>query len=117
MSDYERTLGELASRISGLRAALVFESSGIEVCSWGGADPDLNSAEFAELLGRLGDTDTVAAEGDLHGVTICGTDGQWLLVPLGAEYALALLAEPTVPQGKLRFYAEEWVAAHREEFA
>ncbi|MDF1553035.1 MAG: hypothetical protein P1P84_08235 [Deferrisomatales bacterium] len=117
MSDYERTLGELAARISGLRAALVFESSGIEVCSWGGADPDLNAAEFAELLGRLGATDTVAAEGSMDGVTIRGTEGQWLLVPLGAEYALALLAEPAVPQGKLRFYAEEWVAAHREEFA
>ena len=44
MSDYERTLGELAARVSGVRAALVFESSGIEVCSWGETDPDLNSA-------------------------------------------------------------------------
>ena len=117
MSDYERTLGELAARVSGVRAALVFESSGIEVCSWGETDPDLNSAEFAELLGHLGDTDTVAAEGALYGISIHGAAGQWLLLPLGVEYALALLADPSVPQGKLRFYAGEWVVAHREEFA
>ena len=116
MSDYERALGELASLVSGLRAALVFEASGIEVCSWGGSDPDLNSAEFAELLGRIGDTDTVAAEGAVDGVSIRGEFGQWMLVPLGTEYALALLAEPAVPAGKLRFYAEQWALTHREEF-
>lgn len=117
MSDYEQGLGELAARVSGMRAALVFESSGIEVCSWGEADPDLNSAEFAELLGRLLDADTVVAEGEVEGLVIHGATGQWLLAPVGSEYALALLAEPAVPTGKLRFYAGEWVAAHAEEFA
>jgi predicted regulator of Ras-like GTPase activity (Roadblock/LC7/MglB family) len=117
VSDYERALGALAARIGGLRAALVFESSGIEVCSWGGADPDLNAAEFAELLGRLGDVETLVAEGALDGITLSGADGQWVLVPLGTEYALALLADPAVPPGKLRFYADEWAALHREEFA
>ena len=117
MSEYERALGDLGVRISGLRAALVFESSGIEVCSWGGADPDMNSAEFAELLGRLGEADTLAAEGPVEGLSVHGADGQWLLVPLGTEYALALLADPDVPTGKLRFYAGEWAAAHGEDFA
>lgn len=117
MSDYERALGDLVTRVSGMRAAVVFEVSGIEVCSWGGADPDLNAAEFADLLGRLRDTDTVAGEGVLEGVGVRCSGGQWLVLPVGREYAVALLAEASVPPGKLRFYADEWVSAHREEFS
>lgn len=116
MSDYERTLGELASRVSGVRAALVFEASGIEVCSWGEADPDLNAAEFAELIGRVQETDSVNAEGEVRGLSIQGERGQWLLLPVGAGYALALLADESVPSGRLRFYAEEWVLANQGDF-
>ena len=116
MSDYDASLGEMATRVSGLRAALVFESSGIEVSSWGGADPDTNSAEFAELLARLKEADSVALEGPVAGLSILGDTGQWLVLPVRDDYALALLADPTVPAGKLRFYAEQWVAEHGGDF-
>ena len=116
MSDYEQALGQMASRISGLRAVMVFESSGIEVSSWGGADPDMNSAEFAELLARVRETDSVALEGGVAGITIQGATGQWVLAPVGEDYVLALLADAAVPTGKLRFYAAQWVAEHGGEF-
>ncbi len=117
MSDLTIGLGRLAERIGGARAALVIEASGIEVATWGSADFEALAAEWAELWKRIGASDTLAADGKVEALEVRRVDGSWVLVPLADEYVLALLSEPGVPQGKVRFYAREWAIENREDFA
>jgi predicted regulator of Ras-like GTPase activity (Roadblock/LC7/MglB family) len=117
MSDLAEGLARLADRIGGARAALVIESSGIEVATWGRANFEAVAAECAELWKRAGSSETLIRDGIVETLEVRGAEGGWLLLSLGEEYVLALLAEPLVPPGKVRFYAKEWAIENREDFA
>jgi predicted regulator of Ras-like GTPase activity (Roadblock/LC7/MglB family) len=117
VSDLGDGLEELAGTIGGVRAALVIETSGIEVATWGDADFETSAAELAELWRQVEATETCAASGPLKALDLVGADGTWMAVPLGAEYMLALLCDSAVPPGRARFYASEWTRDRHEDFA
>lgn len=116
MSEFERALADLAQTIGGLRAAVVLETSGIELTSWGEGDFEVLTAEVAELW-------KAAAGAEALGIatpeclTVQTRAGACQVLPLGGDYLLALFAGPEVPPGKARFLASEWAHAHREAFA
>ncbi len=115
MSDLYAAIEDLCTRLSGVRAALVLERSGIEVASWGEADFETAAAELAELWSAAARTESV---GPGLRTLVVEADGEvWTLTALGRDYLLAILAAEAVPAGKVRFYAGEWARAHREEFA
>jgi predicted regulator of Ras-like GTPase activity (Roadblock/LC7/MglB family) len=106
----------LAQTVGGVRAVLVIEISGIEVATWGEMDFETAAAELAELWRQVGATETCAAPGPLKAIDVLGSEGTWVVVPLGTEYMLALLCGPGVAPGKARFYSVEWVREQREDF-
>ena len=110
-------LEELAERIGGVRAALVIESTGIEVASWGGGDFEVAAAEWADLWKQVRYAAALGAGGEVKAVSIQTPEGVWVALPVTAEYVLAVQAGPGIPPGRVQFYAEEWAAAHGEDFA
>lgn len=110
-------LEALARQIGGVRAVLVVEASGIEVASWGDTDFEVAAAEWAELWRQVRASDGLAPGGAAEAVSLTSRTGTWVVLPLGTDYLLALLAEPGVAAGRVRFYGREWAAAHGEDFA
>lgn len=117
MSDLRASVGKLAHKIGGVKAAILVEANGIEVAAWGEADFDTVSAELAELWMQVNATDMRSTAGQMMGLQIKGSNGGWVAVPLGEEYVLAVLVDAGVPLGKAMFYASEWVAENLEEFS
>ncbi|MBI5017426.1 MAG: hypothetical protein HZB55_18305 [Deltaproteobacteria bacterium] len=116
MSEFEQALEELAQTLGDARAAAVLETSGIELAVWGSADFETVTAEVAELWKAAGSSEGLSPEPP-ESVVVHGPHGTWIVLPLGADYLLALLAGPDLPAGKARFYAHEWAQEHREAFA
>lgn len=116
MSEFERALEELARDLEGLKAAVIFETSGIELALWGEADFEAVTAEAAELWKAAAGAEALGGE-SLEGLSIQTTTGSWQVLPVGGDYLVALVAAPDVPPGKLRFCAVEWTRDHREAFA
>lgn len=116
MSEFERALEELAAGLAGLRAAVVLETSGIELACWGDVDVETVTAEVAELWKGAAGAEVLGAAPPAC-VTVQSRAGTWQVLPAGGEYLLAVLAGPEVPAGKVRFHAEEWARDHREAFA
>lgn len=116
MSDYQSQMEVLARR-AGARATVVLERSGIDVASWGDADSETAAAEFGELWRQLRTAGAVRAPGELRSLEIVGSEGAWVAVPVGEDYVLALLTGPGIAPGRARFFAGEWAATHRGEFA
>jgi len=114
--DFSRALSDLGRR-SGAAAALVLETAGIEVASWGDAEFETAAAEFAGLWREVCATETARAVGVVRALTVEGSLGTWVAVPLGAEYVLSLLSRPGVPPGRLRFWAGEWAREQGGHFA
>lgn len=108
---------EALARGAGARAVVVLERSGIDVASWGEADSETAAAEFGELWRQLRAADAVRAPGGLRSLEIVGSEGAWVAVPVGRDYAVALLTGPGIAPGRARFFAAEWAAAHEGEFA
>jgi len=117
VSDLNAALQELCGRIGGVEAAVVLERTGIEVATWGEADFEAVAAELADLWKRASEAATVCASGAPRMMSVETPGRTWLLVPLGDDYLLGLAAGGSVPPGRVRFYAAEWVRAHREEFS
>ncbi len=115
MSDLEDQLRELAHR-AGARAAVLLETSGIEVAAWGEADAETVAAEFAELWRRVKGAEAPGVLQAVRGLAIEGTHGTWVATALADDYLLAVLAAPSAVPGRARFYASEWAQAHRGEF-
>lgn len=116
MSEFEQALEVLAAAIPGLEAAVVLETTGIELAVWGEADFEVVTAEAAELWRAAS-----SAEGLGPGPVeiLCGASrsGSWLVLPLAGDYLLAVLAGPDLPLGKARFYAAEWAREHAGDLA
>ncbi|GAB4267224.1 MAG: hypothetical protein Kow0092_20470 [Deferrisomatales bacterium] len=117
MSDLERALGALAERAGGVRAALVVETSGIEVACWGRADFEAAAAEWAELWRQVRAGETLGGADGVASVTILGARGGWVALPVGGDYLLLLAFDASVPPGRARFYAAQWARERGEEFA
>ena len=117
MFDLNASLQELCGRIVGIEAAVVLERTGIEVATWGEADFEAVAAELADLWKRAAEAEAVCASGAPRMMCVETPGRSWTLVPLGDDYLLGLAAGEAVPPGRVRFYAAEWVRAHREEFS
>jgi len=117
VSDLSGGLARLVDRIGDARAALVIESSGIEVATWGTANFEAVAAECAELWKRVRSSETLLRDRAAETLEVRNAEGAWLLLSLGDEYVLALLSGPLVPPGKVRFYAKEWAIENQEDFA
>lgn len=111
MSEFERALEDLAQSLDGLRAAVVLETSGIELAVWGDADFDVFTAEAAELWKAASTAEGFGPDAP-EMLCVWSRSGLWLVMPLGGDYLLALVAGPDLPAGKARFYAAEWARAH-----
>ncbi len=114
MSDLDRALQDLCGRLGGVRAAVVMESSGIEVAAWGEADFETIAAELAELWSAAARAESVGP--GLRSMVLEADGEVWTLTALGEGYVVALLTAQGVPPGKVRFHAGEWARALREEF-
>ena len=116
MSEFDQALEELAQILGDARAAAVLETSGIELAVWGSADFEAVTAEVSELWRTVTSSEGLNPEPPEF-VAVHKPDGSWIVLPLGSDYLLALLAGPDLPVGKVRFYAQEWAQEHREAFA
>ena len=119
MSDFRHALEQLALEIGQLRAALVFETSGIDVATWGDAEFEVATAELATVWKDLCAAEIVSAlgGGEPDWLEIRVKGASWLLLPVGGDYLLGLLVGPDGFPGKARFYAAEWARLHREDFS
>lgn len=119
MSDIRRSLEELALEVGDLRAALVFESSGIDVATWGDAEFESATVELASVWKNLSSAEIVSSFGgkapDFLEIRV-QTDS-WMLIPVGQDYLLALLVGPAGVPGRARFYGTEWAHRHKEDFS
>lgn len=117
MSELRDSLKAMAEGVGGVRAAVVLETSGIEVASWGDADFEIVGAELSEIWKSIVSAEFLAESAGVEGVEIRLRDGSWIVHPLGAEYVLALRSGPTAPTGKVRFHASQWTVEHRGDFS
>jgi predicted regulator of Ras-like GTPase activity (Roadblock/LC7/MglB family) len=114
--EVQETLDELAADLAGLRAAVVLETSGIEVATWGEADFEVLTAEVAELWRGTAAAEALAL-GAPESLEVRSREGAWVILPLAGDYLLAVLSGPDLPAGKARFYGREWVRRHGGDFA
>jgi hypothetical protein len=101
VSDFGESLAALASGMGQIRAALVLETTGIEVAAWGKGDFDIFGAELSEVWKVIGSAEFLVASSG----------------PEGAEIRLALGPGAGAPPGKVRLHAAQWAHKHREEFS
>ncbi len=117
MSDLSASVQALCERIGGVEAAVLLERTGIEVATWGEADFEAVAAELADLWKRASEAGAVCSSGAPRMLSLETPGRTWLVLPVGDDYLLGLATAGGVPPGRARFYAAEWVRAHREEFS
>ncbi len=117
MSDLGAALGALARQAGGVEAALVLERTGLEVAFWGRGDAEALAAEVAELWRQVGASEALVEAGAVRGFEVAAEGGAWLAAPLGEEYLLVLRTGVGAVPGRVRFYAQQWAAERRGEFA
>lgn len=119
MSDIRNALEQLATEIGDLRAALVFENSGIDVATWGDAEFESATTELAALWRGFSSTELVSSLGgsapDYLEVRV--RSQAWMLLPVGTEYLLGMLVGTDGLPSRARFYGTEWAHRHKEEFS
>lgn len=116
MFEIHEALDDLVASLPGLRAAMVLETSGIEVATWGEADFEVAAAEVAELWRGLAASGSLAL-GPAESLEVRSRDGSWVILPVGGDYLLGVLGGFGLPAGKARFFGREWVLRHRGDFA
>jgi predicted regulator of Ras-like GTPase activity (Roadblock/LC7/MglB family) len=119
VSDLRNALEQLATEIGDLRAALVFESSGIDVATWGDAEFESATTELAALWRSFSSAEVVSSLGASapNYLEVRVQSEAWMLLPVGKGYLLGMLVGPDGLPARARFYGAEWAHRHKEEFS